>query len=238
MTTMLVLSLRQLAGGRRAWIMLLLAAIPLLFALIYRLAGGEETPTEFGDGLTSHLIVSTILPLMMLVLATAAFGNELDDRTLPYLILKPLPRWKIVLPKLLAPLLVGGVPVVVSGYLATLIVTEGDVGYALTTAAALLVGATAYAALFTWAGLAIRYALPFGVAYIFVWEAALSTFLGGTRFLSVRQYTLAVVHGLDDSRLARETIGLDLPGALIGAVLVVIASLVLTTRRLSRMDIP
>ena len=111
---MLVLSLRQLAGGRRAWIMLLLAAIPLLFALIYRLAGGEEAPTEFGDGLTSHLIISTILPLVMLVLATAAFGNELDDRTLPYLILKPLPRWKIVLPKLLAPLLVGGIPVVMA----------------------------------------------------------------------------------------------------------------------------
>jgi hypothetical protein len=31
----------------------------------------------------------------------AAFGNELEDRTLANLTLSPIPRWKIVVPKLL-----------------------------------------------------------------------------------------------------------------------------------------
>jgi ABC-2 type transport system permease protein len=184
------------------------------------------------------VIASTILPLVMLVLATSSFGNELDDHTLPYLVLKPIARWKIVASKLIASLLVGGVPVVLTGLLSTLISTEGDVGHAAVTAAALLVGAMAYAVLFTWAGLAVRYALPFGVAYIFVWEAALSTFLGGTRFLSVRQYVLAVVHGIDDSRLSNMGVELSLAEGLIGAAAVVAVFAVLTTRRLERMDIP
>ncbi len=238
MTVLIALSVQQLAGGKRMWLMLVLAAIPLLFAVIFALVETEASALEFSDGLTNHLIASTILPLVMLVLATAAFGNELDDHTLPFLVLKPIPRWKIVAPKLLASLLVGGVPVVISGWLATLIITEGDAGHATATAAALLVGAVAYAALFTWAGLAVRYALPFGVAYIFVWEAALSTFLGGTRFLSVRQYTLAVVHGIDDSRLRDVVVELGLVEGLVGAAAVVAVFVALTTRRLDRMDIP
>ena len=237
MTILLALSVRQLAGGKRIWLILVLAAIPLVFSVIFALVETESTALEFSDGLTNHLIASTILPLVMLVLATATFGNELDDHTLPYLVLKPISRWKIVAPKLLASLFVGGGPVVLSGSLSTLIVTDGDVGHAAITAAALLVGATAYAALFTWAGLAVRYSLPFGVAYIFVWEAALSTFLGGTRFLSVRQYTLAVVHGLDDSRLRDVVIEPGLIEGLIGAAVVVAVFVVLTARRLERMDI-
>lgn len=238
MMVLLTLSIRQLAGGKRVWLMLVLAAIPLVFAAIFALVETEATAAEFSDGLTNALIASTILPLVMLVLATAAFGNELEDRTLAYLVLKPIARWRIVAPKLLAPLLVGGLPVVLSGSLATLIITDGDLGHAAAIAAGLLVGAIAYAALFTWAGLAVRHALPFGVAYIFVWEAALSSFLGGTRFLSVRQYTLAVVHGVDDSQLRDVVIELGLVQGLIGAALVVALFTTLTTRRLGRMDIP
>lgn len=241
MMVVLTLSLRQLAGGKRIWLMLVLAAIPLVFAVIFALVDSEATAAEFSDGLTNALIASTILPLVMLVLATAAFGNELEDRTLAYLVLKPIARWRIVLPKLFAPLLVGGLPVAFSGALATLIITDGDVGHAAATAAALLVGAVAYAALFTWAGLAVRHALPFGVAYIFVWEAALSSFLGGTRFLSVRQYTLAVVQGIDETRLRGVeggSVELGLTEGLIGAAVVVALFTALATRRLGRMDIP
>ncbi len=238
MTVLTALSIRQLAGGKRMWLMLVLAAIPLLFAVIFALVETDATGLEFSNALTNPVIASTILPLVMLVLATSSFGNELDDHTLPYLVLKPIARWKIVASKLLASLLVGGVPVVLTGLLSTLISAEGDVGHAAVTAAALLVGAMAYAALFTWAGLAVRYALPFGVAYIFVWEAALSTFLGGTRFLSVRQYVLAVVHGIDDSRLRNVGVELSLAEGLIGAAAVVAVFAVLTTRRLERMDTP
>jgi ABC-2 type transport system permease protein len=238
MMVLLALSVRQLAGGKRIWLMLVLAAVPLVFAMIFALVETDATALEFSDGLTNPLIASTILPLVMLVLATASFGNELDDHTLPYLVLKPIARWKIVAPKLLAALLVGGLPVALSGWLSTLIITDGDAGHAAATGVALLVGAVAYTALFTWAGLAVRYALPFGVAYIFVWEAALSTFLGGTRFLSVRRYTLAVVHGIDDSRLRDVAVELGLAEGLIGAAVVVAVFVVLTTRRLARMDIP
>ena len=71
-------------------------------------------------------------------------------------------------------------------------IEQGDVGGALATGAGLLAGAAAYAAIFTWAGLATRQALLIGLVYVFIWEAALAAYLDGIRFLSVRRYTLAL----------------------------------------------
>lgn len=237
MTSLFTLSVLQLAGGRRIWAVVVLSAIPVLAALAFRLASPQTPAADFNDGITNQLIVSAILPLVMLFLGTATLGNEYDDRTLPFLVLKPISRWTIVAPKLLATLAVGGVPVALGGWVSTLLVT-GDAGQAATTGVALLVGATAYGAMFTWAGLAVRYALPLGAAYLLVWEAALSTFLGGTRFLSVRQYTLAIIKGLDEDRLRDSVVELGLVEGLVGAALIVSLFVTLTVRRLERMDVP
>ena len=74
-----------------------------LAALVSALLGEDETSNrEFTNTLLDGLLIAGILPLVTMVLATTAFGNELDDRTLSYLVLKPVPRSLIVLPKLLA----------------------------------------------------------------------------------------------------------------------------------------
>ena len=237
MTSLFLLSVRQLAGGKRIWVMVVFSAIPVLLGFAFRFASPQTSAAQFDDGVTNLLIVSAILPLVMLFLGTATLGNEYDDRTLPFLVLKPISRWTIVASKLLATLAAGGVPVALSGSVSTLLIT-GDAGQAATTAVALLFGAAAYAAMFTWAGLAVRYALPLGAAYLLVWEAALSTFLGGTRFLSVRQYTLAIIKGLDADRLRDSVVELGLIEGLVGAAVVAAVFVTLTTRRLERMDIP
>ena len=174
----------------------------------------------------------------MLVLGTASFGNELEDRTLGFLALKPLPRWTIVAPKFAAPLIVGAALVVVSGVISSLLIMDGDIGHAGATALALTLGSIAYASAFTWAGLAIRHALAFGLGYVFVWEAFLTDFLGGIRFLSVREYTLATIHGIDDERLLDAGVQLTAGQAFAGVAVVAVLFLFLTVRRLGRMDVP
>ena len=68
----------------------------VLAGLLFRVADATTTPDEFADDVTRTLIASAILPLVMLLLATAAFGNEVGDRTLVYLVTKPIARWRIV----------------------------------------------------------------------------------------------------------------------------------------------
>ena len=116
---------RQLAGSRRVWLVLALVALPS--SPRFSSTSARRPRRARASRTTSRPRSSPrgSCPLVMLLFATSAFGNELVDRTLGYLALKPLARWRIVLPKLPAALLVGGVPVAASGFLAVALV-DGD----------------------------------------------------------------------------------------------------------------
>lgn len=251
MDTIFMLSIRQLTGGRRLLLLLLLAALPIGLALILTLtlAEDETSNSEYIDTLLDGLLISAVMPVISLVLATAAFGNEVEDRTLNYLVLKPVARYQIVFAKLLASLVIGCPLVVASGVVATLIgdggmgtrlvVLDSPLRAAAATGIALLLGSVAYSAAFTWAGLVSTRALPYALVYVVLWEGLVSSFLGGVRYLSVRGYTLGLVHGLDErsfGELADRVI--EFPAALVGVVAVTAGFFLLATRRLRDMDVP
>ena len=238
MTAIFALTLRQLAGSRRLWLVLILVSLPILAGALFHAADSTSTSAEFADDITSSLVASAILPLVALLLATSAFGNELSDRTLGYLVLKPLPRWQIVAPKLLAALVVGGIPVAASGFAAVAVIDGGDMGGATATGIGLLVGAAAYTAIFTWAGLASRHAIIFGLVYVFVWEASLAAYLDGIRFLSIRRYTLAAISGMDGDRLRTIDLSLGAGSGAVGAAIVIVVFSALAVSKLARMDVP
>ena len=238
MTQLLTLSLRQLTGKWRVILTVLLALIPVGLAFVPG-GDGADGREDFINGLLDGLLVGVIMPLVTMALATAAFGNEIEDKTLSYVFLKPVARWRIAVPKFLASVVIAAPLALVSGALATYIGTDGDLRTTLAVSAALLVGVIAYASVFTWAGLATSRALPFAIVYVFLWEGLLSTFIGGVRYLSVRGYTLAIMNGLDENGL--ETLGdrvIEFPAAVVGAVLVTAVFLWLTVYRLRKMDVP
>jgi len=250
MDVILKLTIRQLTGGWRLTLLIALALLPIALALLVSVSLGEDETSneEFIDALLDALLVSGVLPLVSLVLATAAFGNEVEDRTLAYLVLNPVPRYQIVLGKLLAVIAIGAPIIVVSGVIAT-VVGDGALGQkivlldsvfnaAAAVGIALLFGCVAYSAVFTWAGLISTRALPYGLVYILLWEGIVGSFLGGIRYLSVRGYTLGLVHGLDDVTFAElGDRAIEFPAALLGAIVVTVAFYLLATHRLQQMDV-
>jgi ABC-2 type transport system permease protein len=241
MMALFTLTLAQLTQRRRYIIVLLLAVVPILLGVIYWFSSADTRPEviDFHDAMTSLVLNSAVLPIAALLLATATLGDEVEDNTLGYLTLKPIPRWQIVVPKMLATILGVGVPVVVSGVIMSLLISDGDVGTSLATGAGLAVGAAAYSVVFTWGGLASRQAIVFGLVYVFLWEASISALFSGLRFISIRQYTLGVIRGLDDGRLQDTgSVTLNFAPAIIGAIVVVLLFGWLTERRLRMMDVP
>src|SRR5215211_6264121 len=170
------LTVRQFTGGRTARLALVLSLIPSLFAVIYVARPWDITPDEFAIDLFRELIVPTLLPIVVLLPATAAFGNELEDGTLPYLLMKPVSRLRLVLGKYTAILLVTIPALVVGLSVTTLIASRGpdaeDLGRLLpamagaAAAAAMLLGA-----LFLLVSLVVPRALLAGMVYIFAWES-------------------------------------------------------------------
>jgi ABC-2 type transport system permease protein len=244
MTAIYVLTIRQLVGKWRVLILLALCAVPFAVAAAAGSAADKPTASHVDDVLLNGLLASAILPIVALAVATAAFGNELSDKTLANLTLTPLAHWRIALPKLLAAITVGA-PALVAGTFGSvflcfrLIPVEGAGEAAAAAAIGMAIGLTIYSTVFLWAGLVTSHPLAFGLLYVFVWEGLFGTFVNGIKYLSIRQYTLSIVKALDGSRFAgpdQQLLGGT--AAIVGTLLVLSGFGLLVVRRLQRMDVP
>ncbi len=234
------LTLRQLLGRWRVLLIVFLASLPTLIVLLVKWQdpGNSDYNQDFVQGMIDAMIVGGIMPIVTMTVASAAFGNELEDRTLYYLILKPVSRVHIALAKLVATFVLTAPVVVASGVVATALV-GADAGAVFTVGIALLAGVAAYASIFTWAGLITPRALSYGLVYVLVWEGLLSSFLTGVRYLSVRGYTLSLLHGIDAKNFEiLEDRVIAFPAAIIGAVGVALVFFFLAQHRLRTMDVP
>ncbi len=234
------LTLRQLLGRWRVLLIVFLASLPTLIVLLTKSQDPENAVYNQGfvEGMIDAMIIGGIMPIVTMTVATAAFGNELEDRTLYYLVLKPLSRVHVVLAKLMATFVLAAPVVVASGVVATALV-GADAGAVFTVGIALLAGVAAYASIFTWAGLITPRALSYGLVYVLVWEGLLSSFLTGIRYLSVRGYTLSLLHGIDAKNFEiLEDRVIAFPAAIVGAVGVALVFFFLAQYRLRTMDVP
>ena len=237
MTSVFMLTLRQLSGKWRLVIMTALAAMPVLFTGL--LVRSAQTPdvAEFETIVLSAMLAGSIAPLIIVAIASVAFANEIEDRTLANLTLAPIPRWQIVAPKLLAAVTVAGPFIVASAFLTSFIAFNHDMTATFAVTASAIVGLLLYSSVFLWLGLVTKQAIGVGLLYIVLWEGFFSGYVSGIRFFSIRHYATALMHGLDPRRFAAdEHVGL---GVAIGvAVAVFTLFLLLSTRRLRRMDVP
>jgi ABC-2 type transport system permease protein len=231
------LTLRQLSGRWRLAIMAVLAAMPVLITLLMVGSRSAASVAEFETGILGAMLAGSITPLVVLAIAGAAFGNEVEDRTLANLTLAPVARWRIALPKLLATITVAGPFIAASALLTAHVAFLGDARATAAVTLSAVAGVAMYASVFVWLGLVTSQAVAVGLLYIVIWEGFFSGFVAGVRLLSVRYYSMALMHAMDGRRFASE----DTPGsiaAVVAVALVVGGFLVLATRRLRRMDVP
>lgn len=231
------LTLRQLSGRWRLGILAVLGTLPILVALLVLQDSTAPTVAVFENVVFGTLLAGSIAPLVALASAAAAFGNELDDRTLANLTLAPMPRWQIAVPKLLAVITVAAPFITLSAFITGQLAYLGDPAAIASTTLGSFLGVALYAAAFVWLGLVTPQAVGVGLAYIVIWEGFFSGFVSGVRVLSIRQYTEDLMHALDPRRFPVEP---HMSTVLIGSIAVAVFSgfLLLTVRRLRRMDVP
>ncbi|HET9084215.1 MAG TPA: hypothetical protein VFN41_07390 [Candidatus Limnocylindrales bacterium] len=232
--TIVELTLRALVGRRRTVLIAILAWLPVLLAILVRVGGGRPDASQILDA----LVIRTVCPLVALVVGTGVIGSEIEDGTLVYQLVKPVPRWLTAAAKALVAALLTAVlivpPVVVTGLLLGGFGPESirtSIGFAV----AALIGGTAYAVGFTALGVVTSRALIIGLGYTLIWEGILAGILEGTRFLSVRQATLGVA-----STLTGRDVGSDPLGIVVSVVIlagVIAGGLAVTSARLRRFQL-
>ncbi len=142
-----MISIRQLTGRIRLLVTALFAGLPVLVAYFT-----EGNFGDYDDEIIKGFYAAITIPLLALATATASFGNEVDDRTLSNLTLTPVPRWKLILPKLLAAITINGGVLLISVVLSVSL-TYSDSGVLVAAVIASLLTIIAYSMVFLWLGL-------------------------------------------------------------------------------------
>ena len=237
MRAVYALTLRQLSGKWRLIIMTILSTFPIVLTINLLRDNDAVAILEYENIMIASMIAGAIAPLILLATATAAFGNELDDRTLANLTISPVPRWKIALPKLLASITVAGPFIVISSLVTAHLAFLGDARATIAVTAGAIALVLMYSAMFVWLGLVSGQAIGLGLLYIVLWEGFFSGFIAGVRLLSIRFYAISVMRVIDPRRFAEGEVVSTTVG-LVMAVVVIAGFLTLTVRKLRTMDVP
>lgn len=213
-----------------------LLALGVVAILLGVAIGASDTADKLDDGTLTiaGYGLSLLAPVVTLVFASSVLGDPNEDGTLVYLWLRPIHRAQIAGAAALAAFTVAAPLVVVPVTLSAVIIGAGPdlVG---ATFAATTLGVAAYTGLFTWLGLRIKRALPWGLAYILLWEGFVARAGGGSATLSVRAHTETVLTRLADG--PRRLIESSLTEAVFVPLLAAAVAFLLTVRRLQRQDV-
>jgi ABC-2 type transport system permease protein len=183
---------RALLGRRRVLLLIPMPAL-LIGLTVIGLVSGEDI-ADWGPIVFSQLGLGVILPLTALIVGSSVLGLEIEDGTIAHLLTKPLPRHQIVLPKLAVAwgvtTLAAAVPIAVAGAI------TGSAELAVGLGVGATLGALAYSAVFLALSLITRRPVAVGLVYIILWENLLTSFIGGARILSIRQYAATLAHDI------------------------------------------
>jgi len=188
-------------------------------------------------GALDGLIITSVLPIVALIFGTAALGSELDDGTAVHILTKPIPRWVIVVPKLVVAAGLTALMIVPSTILAGILIGgmgSRELGITFAFALAALIGSFVYVAIFVALSAATSRGLVIGLGYSLLWEGILAGALPGTQLLSVREYLRGIIATIGPHDTLTSVVGAQ--GFVLAAIAFVVAT-GLASFRLARYEI-
>jgi len=188
-------ALRDAIRPKRLTVALLLVLLPAALGLLWRILTPAEdfAPGEVYNRLAVGLVFGFILTILSVLYGTGVVSQEIEGRTIVYLLTRPIPRWRILLAKFAASWLAITVTVGSSVLLLALAVhgpakIGGENGVVLRDLRILAVGALAYGSLFLLLATLLSRPLTYGLLFVFGWESWAPSLPGSFGRLSVMTY--------------------------------------------------
>ena len=222
--------LRSQLSLARLLILAALGGIAILLAFVARAA--DDTVTVATQSVATYG-TNIFVPFIALSLGSAALGDLVEDRTLVYLWLRPVPRYSVATAAMAAVVSVVA-PITVAVMTVAAAIT-GVEDLVVATAVATALAVFAYSGIFVALGLRFKRSLLIGLGYIAIWELLMSRLGDWFARLSVRSYPMSILSDATgvEMRLAdRSTLASYVVPLAVG-----IAGLAYTSWRLSRTEI-
>jgi len=211
---------RQGRKSRRTRFFVLFSFLPVAVSLVIKfnqVFAGK--PGREGGYLFTNLIMLFYLQMIILILAlfygTSVCSEEVEGKTLPYLITRPVPKAAIVLGKYAAytAVMTG---MVTLGLIFSFFVLNVDrlldpslYGLMGRYLGVLILGLMAYGAFFTFLGSSLKRSIFFGLLFSFGWENVIQYFPGSTQRLAIAHYLKSFLPATSSGRFSFLTFRLE-----------------------------
>jgi len=190
-------ALRDVVRPRRLTTAIVLALLPSAIGLLWRTLANKNdfVPGDAYNALAASLIFGFILTILSVIYGTGVVSQEIEQRTIVYLLTRPVPRWRILLAKFVGSTLAITLTVWISAVL--LAVAVYGPGRAFSGPLArdlriLPIGALAYGSVFLLLATLLPRPLTFGLLFAFGWEALVPSLPGSFGRLSIMSHLRAL----------------------------------------------
>jgi len=187
-------ALRDFLRLRRIMVWIVVGLGLFAMAFTFRYLNPDATPRDAYYTLSS-LLVFRVLPLASAIFSSAVIGQEVEQRTIVYLLTRPVERWKLILFRTLA----SATAVTLVSLFAMAMVGTAVFGNPFSNpgffndAIAIVVGSLAYGTLFVAVSLLIsKSAMVVCLLFAFAWETSVPSMPGSMSMLSVSTYLTAI----------------------------------------------
>jgi ABC-2 type transport system permease protein len=177
-----MLTLRQYVRGRRLLLISCLFLLPSVVAIVVRYTEPNVQLHMMEFTLLFYMIPHVLAPLTALLYASGMIQDEIEEQTLTYLLVRPLPKWAIYLTKLAASLVVTIVVTAVFTLVTAVAIHAGSpgldignlVGRMARTAGVMALALVGWCTLFGFFIMLTKRALVAGIVYIILFEGVLA----------------------------------------------------------------
>lgn len=195
--------------------------------------GVADAPSRAAPDFLQGPGLGFLVPVVALIFAVASLGDLAEDRTLVFLWLRPVERWRLTGAAVAATLTPVLPLTVVPMVAATVLAGRADLAFGAGLSAAF--AAVAYSALFTGLGLRTRRSLVWGLVYVLLWEGVVSNVSRDLSALSVRRYAASLLDAFGDGVNVQFPVGTS--SAFLGLAAATAAGVAVCTLLLQRQDV-
>ena len=182
--TLVGVTWRRFARGRAVWVAVVIAALPVLMGAVI----GDPDPVT--------VITMLVMGLLPPVFVASTIGEELEERTSTYLWSRPLPRWTLLIGKLLALAPIASV-LIALGWVVAIQVATGAPPSA-RSIAAFAIGGLVISAMSAGIGTLVpKHGMALSIVYFVVIDLAVGAIPASVQSISITRHVRQLA-GLDD----------------------------------------
>lgn len=189
----------------------LVVALGLFVAARLFMGTRDSADTAEAYAMLSSILLFRLLPLASAIFSTAVLSQEIEQKTVVYLLTRPIPRPVFLLMRTLASAIVVILVTSVSAMALSLAVYHSLVNPILMRdLVAIVVGSLAYGTLFVLISLLVNRSMIVSLLFAFAWETSIPSMPGSVYLLSISSYLTAIAQ--------RPSAGQSQSGSPLGAI--------------------